>query len=54
MDLCHQVLGAVASSAGIEHEFSTIGLGHSKLRNRLGVEKAGKLVLIYKVLNTRH
>ena len=42
---------AVASSASIERVFSCFGLVHSKLRNRLGVEKAGKLVFIHKNLN---
>jgi len=41
----------VASSASIERVFSSFGLFHSKLRNRLGVEKAGKLVFIHKILN---
>ena len=30
--------------SGIETIFSTFGLVHSKLRNRLHIEKAGKLV----------
>ena len=51
--LCRQLLGAVASSAGVERVFSSFGLVHSKLRNRLGVTKAGKLVFIYKVVNSR-
>jgi len=42
---------AVASSAGIERIFSTYGLVHSKIRNRLGVEKSSKLVAIFKSLN---
>jgi hypothetical protein len=37
-----------ASSASIERWFSTFGLVWSKLRNRLGAEKAMKLVKIYK------
>ena len=48
-----QLLGAVASSAGVERVFSSFGLVHSKIRNRLGVTKAGKLVFIYKVVNSR-
>jgi hypothetical protein len=38
----------LASSASIERWFSTFGLVWSKLRNRLGAEKAMKLVKIYK------
>lgn len=42
---------AVASSPGIERIFSTYGLVHTKIRNRLGVEKSSKLVAICKSLN---
>ena len=52
MTLCCQILGGVASSAGVERIFSTFGFIHSKVRNRLGTAKAGKLVFIYKLLNT--
>lgn len=41
----------VASSAGIERIFSNFSLIQSKLRNKLGLEKAGKLVSCYKMLN---
>lgn len=36
----------------VERLFSTFGLVHSKMSNRLGVTKAEKLVFIYRVLNT--
>lgn len=39
---------APASSASIERYFSTFGLVWSKLRNRLGVDKATKLVKVYR------
>lgn len=52
-DICGLVNG-VASSASVERIFSTFGLVHSKLRNRLGVEKAGKLVFLHKVLNKEY
>ena len=45
------LLCSVASSSDVERAFSTFGLVHSKLRNRLGVAKAVKLVSIYRVLN---
>ena len=45
--LCRQLLVAVASSAGVERVFSSFGLVHSK------ITKAGKLVFIYKVVNSR-
>lgn len=46
-----QFLCAIASSASVERVFSTFGLVHSDLRNRLGVEKAGKLVFLFKYYN---
>lgn len=45
-----QLHSACASSASIERVFSSFGLIHSKLRNRLGVQKASKLVLCYRML----
>ncbi len=45
------LLTDTASSASVERVFSRFGLVHSKLRNRLGVQKSGKLVFLYKVLN---
>ncbi|KYN18715.1 hypothetical protein ALC57_08967, partial [Trachymyrmex cornetzi] len=53
-DLSMQVHTAVASSAGIERLFSTFGFIHSKVRNRLGIEKASKLVSIMKSLNSKN
>lgn len=53
-DLSMQLHTAVASSAGIERLFSTFGLVHSKLRNRLGTEKASKLVSIIRTLNSNN
>ena len=41
------LLCSVASSSDVERAFSTFGLVHSKLRNRLGVAKAAKLVCSY-------
>lgn len=51
IELCKKLFTAVASSAGIERLFSSFGLVHSKLRNRLGTEKASKLVTVMKVFN---
>ncbi|XP_073422200.1 uncharacterized protein [Dendrobates tinctorius] len=45
------LLTAVASSAGVERIFSSFGLIHSKLRNRLGPNKAGKLVFLFRIMN---
>ena len=45
------LMNAVASSASIERVFSTFGLVHSKIKNRLGVEKASKLVFLHRTMN---
>ena len=45
-----QLQCAPPSSASIERIFSNFGLVHSKLLNRLGVEKATKLVFCYRML----
>lgn len=46
-----QLFCAAASSASVERIFSTFGMVHSKVRNRLGTEKASKLVFLYKYYN---
>lgn len=51
LELVQQLHTAIASSANIERLFSSYGLVHSKLRNRLGNVKAAKLVSIFKELN---
>ena len=42
-----------SSSAGIERLFSNYSFVQNKLRNRLGLEKASKLVVCYKMLNKK-
>jgi len=42
---------ASPASADVERIFSTFGLVHSQIRNRLRTEKAAKPVFIYKMLN---
>jgi len=52
-EFCHLMMGlhsAPSSSASLERVFSTFGLIWSKLRNRLGPEKAAKLVKVYQYL----
>lgn len=44
------LLSCPPSSAGIERLFSTFGIVWTKLRNRLGSEKAGKLVKVHRYL----
>jgi len=39
-----------ASSASVERVFSSFGIVHNKLRNRLGVERAAKLVFCCRML----
>ena len=46
-----KLFSCVASSAGIERLFSSFGIVQSKLRNRLGIKKAAKLVTIFRNLN---
>ena len=53
VSLAEQLLTARASSAGIKRIFSTFGFVHSKILNRLGTNKAGKLVFLYKLLNMK-
>ncbi len=50
MRLMRQLHSAVASSSSIERVFSSFGLIHTKLRNRLGNEKAAKLVFCHRLL----
>ena len=51
IELICGLMAAVGSSASIERVFSTFGLVHSKVRYHLGVDKAGKLVFLRKLLN---
>ena len=50
VNLIIQLLQSPASSASIERVFSNFSFVHSKLRNRLGVERAAKLVFCYRSL----
>ena len=50
-ELAEQLLITCASSAEVERIFSTFGIVFTKLRNRLGIEKAHKLVFLFKILN---
>lgn len=52
--LTTQLFSAVASTAGVERLFSTFGLVHNKLRNRLGGERAAKLVTIFQHYNNKN
>ena len=52
-DFCRffgSLLSCPPSSASIERLFSTFGIVWTKLRNRLGNEKAGKLVKVHRYL----
>lgn len=53
LEMTEQLFTAQASSASVERIFSTFGLVQSKLRNRLGTEKAGKLVFLFKCFNNQ-
>ena len=45
------IVSGIGSSAGLERQFSTLGMNYGKLRSSLGVEKAGKLAFLYRQLN---
>ena len=49
--IIQRLLTAVAFSFGVERIFSTFGLVQSKLRNKLGTDKAAKLVFLFKEYN---
>lgn len=49
-DIVVHLLSCPASSASVERVFSNFGIIHTKLRNRLGVERAAKLVFCYRML----
>jgi hypothetical protein len=49
-DLATLLLQLPPSSASIEHIFSSFGAVQTKLRNRLGIQKAAKLVACYRTL----
>lgn len=49
-----KLLTMPASSASVERIFSNFGLVQTKLRNRLGLEKATKLVTCYRHLRGDH
>lgn len=51
LELCEQLHTAVAYTAGIERAFSSFGLVQSDLRNRLGNQKANRLVFMFKYIN---
>ena len=50
VELMIQMHSDCASSAPIERMFPSFGLVHNKICNRLGVEKAAKLVFCYRML----
>ena len=45
-----QLHTAPASSAALERIFSSLGIIQTRLRNRLGIDKAQKLVFCYRML----
>ena len=53
VDIATDLVGACASSASLERHFSTLGYTYGSLRNRLGVERAGKLTFLFKVFRSK-
>ena len=51
MTICEHWLSAIAATASLERTFSSFGMTQSKLCNRLGNEKAGKLAFLFKYKN---
>ena len=49
-DFANNLLSCPASSASIERIFSNFAFVHTKVRNRLGIEKASNLVFCYRML----
>ncbi|CAJ0949019.1 unnamed protein product [Ranitomeya imitator] len=45
------VCACITTEEGVERIFSSFGLIHSKLRNRMGPNKAGKLVFLFQIMN---
>jgi hypothetical protein len=52
-DIVHPLVSGVGSSAGLERQFSTLGMNYGKLRASLGIKKAGKLAFLYRQLNSQ-
>ena len=51
IDVATILLSAVANSACLERQFSTLKLTYGSLRTKLGVEKAGNLAFCYRSIN---
>ena len=51
-DLAAKLLSMPPSSASVERVFSNFAFVQNKLRNRLGVDKAGKLVTCFQALRS--
>lgn len=52
--IARRLLKMPASSASLERVFSNFGFLQSKLRNRLGIQKAAKMVVCYRYLRGNH
>jgi hypothetical protein len=51
VSIATQLASAIATSAGLERQFSTMKLTCGALRTNLGIEKAGKLSFLYRKWN---
>ena len=51
-DFSSALVESITSSAGLERQFSTVGMHYGKLRNNLDAQKAGKMAFLYRQLNS--
>ena len=51
-DFSSALVESITSSAGLERQFSIIGMHYGKLRSNLDAQKAGKIAFLYRQLNS--
>ena len=51
IEVATSITTCVASSGGLERQFSTLGMNYGKLQSNLEVQKAGRIAFLYRQLN---
>ena len=51
IEVATSITTCVASSGGLERQFSTLGMNYGKLRSNLEVQKSGRIAFLYRQLN---